>query len=88
MSDEEQHGTRQQWGRALLTGTIECTHNEAFRLALELHQDQKVNRQLIDVHSESEIPVNCTTSPAWSASMGLAPFMRLPSPVSLTVPSP
>ena len=61
-------------GKALLTGTIKCTHNEAFRLALELHQDQKVNGQVVDVHSAGDIPVTCTTSPsAWSASMGLAP---------------
>jgi len=61
-------------GKALLTGTIKCTHNEAFRLALELHQDQKVNGQVVDVHSATDIPVACGTSPtAWSASMGLAP---------------
>ena len=59
--------------KALLTGTIKCTRNEAFRLALELHQDQKVNGQVVDVHSASDIPVTCTTSPtAWSASMALA----------------
>ena len=61
-------------GKALLTGTIKCTHNEAFRLALELHQDQKVNGQVVDVHAASDIPVTCTTSPtAWSANMGLTP---------------
>ena len=60
--------------KALLTGTIACTRNEAFRLALELHQDQQVNGQVVDVHSASDIPVTCTTSPkAWTASMGLAP---------------
>jgi len=60
-------------GKALLTGTIKCTRNEAFRLALELHQDQKVNGQVVDVHSASDIPVTCTPSAtAWSASMGLA----------------
>ena len=61
-------------GKALLTGTIKCTRNEAFRLALELHQDQKVNGQVVDVHSATDIPVTCGTSPtAWSASMGLLP---------------
>jgi len=61
-------------GKALLTGTIKCTHNEAFRLALELHQDQKVNGQVVDVHSATDIPVTCGTLPtAWSANMGLAP---------------
>jgi len=61
-------------GKALLTGTIKCTHNEEFRLVLELHQDQKVNGQIVDVHSATDIPVTCTASPAaWSASMGLSP---------------
>ena len=60
--------------KALLTGTIKCTRNDAFRLALELHQDQKVNGQVVDVHSASDIPVACTTSAApWSASMALLP---------------
>ena len=60
-------------GKALLTGTIQCTRNDAFRLALELHQDQKVNGQVIDVHSASDIPVTCTTTAtAWSTSMGLS----------------
>jgi len=58
--------------KALLTGTIKCTRNDAFRLALELHQDQKINGQVVDVHSASDIPVTCTTSAQpWSASMGL-----------------
>ena len=57
-------------GKALLTGTIKCTRNDAFRLALELHQDQKVNGQVVDVHSASDIPVTCTTGAApWSATM-------------------
>jgi len=61
-------------GKALLTGTIKCTRNDAFRLALELHQDQKVNGQIVDVHSASDIPVSCTTTAkAWSAAMGLMP---------------
>jgi hypothetical protein len=60
-------------GKALLTGTIKCTRNDAFRLALELHQDQKVNGQAVDVHSASDIPVACTTSATpWSATMGLS----------------
>ena len=59
-------------GKALLTGTIKCTRNDAFRLALELHQDQKVNGQIVDVHSASDIPVTCTTTAtAWSATMTL-----------------
>jgi hypothetical protein len=60
-------------GKALLTGTIKCTRNDSFRLALELHQDQKKNGQVIDVHAASDIPVACTTTPQpWSASMTLS----------------
>src|SRR5688500_15545532 len=60
-------------GRALLTGTIKCTRADAFRLALELHQSQKVGKQVVDVHSAADIPVACaTTAKPWSASMGLA----------------
>ena len=59
--------------KAPLTGTIKCTRNETFRLALELHQDQKVNGQVVDVHSATDIPVTCTTAAKpWSGSMGLA----------------
>ncbi len=61
-------------GKALLTGTIKCTRDDAFRLALELHQDQKVGKQIVDVHSASDIPVTCgTTAKSWSATMGLTP---------------
>ena len=60
--------------KALLTGTIKCTRNETFRLALELHQNQKINGQVVDIHSAADIPVACTTGvQAWSASMGLTP---------------
>ena len=60
--------------KALITGTIKCTRNETFRLALELHQNQKINGQVVDVHSASDIPATCTTSAQpWSASMALTP---------------
>ena len=60
-------------GQALLTGTVKCTRSDAFRLALELHQNQKVNGQVVDVHSASDIPISCTTTAkTWSATMGLA----------------
>ena len=59
-------------GLANLTGTIKCTRNDSFRLALELHQDQKVNGQVVDVHAASDIPIACTTTAqAWSATMAL-----------------
>lgn len=61
-------------GKTTLTGTVKCTRNDAFRLALELHQDQKVNGQVVDVHSASDIPVTCTTgATAWSTTMSLLP---------------
>jgi hypothetical protein len=59
---------------ALLTGTIRCTRNEVFRLALELHQNQKISGQVVDTHAANDIPVTCTpTAKPWSASMGLTP---------------
>ena len=61
-------------GKALVTGTIKCTRNDAFRLAVELHQDQKKDDRIIDVHSASDIPVACTTTASpWSATMTLLP---------------
>jgi len=60
-------------GRALLTGTLKCTRDGSFRLALELHQDQKVGNEIVDIHSASDIPVNCsTTRKSWSATMVLS----------------
>jgi hypothetical protein len=54
----------------LLTGTITCSRDETFRLALELHQDQKVGRQVIDVHAAAAPQVTCGTTPtAWAQKM-------------------
>lgn len=59
-------------GRALLTGTIKCSRYDYFRLALELHQDQKVDKQVVDVHAASDIPIECTPSGGgWRATMVL-----------------
>jgi len=53
--------------RATLTGTVTCSRDETFKLALELHQDQKVGKQVVDVHAAAAPQVNCITSPtAWS----------------------
>jgi len=61
-------------GKAVLTGTVKCTRNDTFRLALELHQDQRAGKQVVDVHSASDIPVACTTTATpWSANMALLP---------------
>ena len=61
-------------GKAVLTGTLTCTRNDSFRLALELHQEQKVNGNVVDVHSASDLPLSCTTTAKpWSVTMGLTP---------------
>jgi hypothetical protein len=46
-------------GQPVLQGTLKCTRSEAFNLALELHQDQKVGRTTVDVYSAITIPVTC-----------------------------
>ena len=57
-------------GRALLTGTITCSRDETFKLALELHQDQKVGKQVIDVHAAAAPQVTCGTTPTtWAQKM-------------------
>lgn len=61
-------------GQALLSGTIECTRDDYFQLALELHQDQKVGKRVVDVHSADDLPIACPASGGtWSAHMPLAP---------------
>ena len=61
-------------GKAVLTGTLTCTRDDAMRLALELHQDQKVGKQVVDIHAVNDVPVTCGTTPRpWSATMGLVP---------------
>ena len=61
-------------GKALLTGTIACSRNDSFRLGLELHQDQKVGKEVIDVHAASDIPIECSpTGSGWRATMALTP---------------
>ena len=61
-----------QNGWATLTGTVTCSRNETFSLALELHQEQRTGKGVVDVHSAAAEPVACgpTTRP-WSASMVL-----------------
>jgi hypothetical protein len=61
-------------GKAMLTGTVKCTRADTFGLYLELHQDQKINGEIVDVHSVSSLPVQCsTTAKAWSVPMELLP---------------
>ena len=57
-------------GRALLTGTIKCTRDDVINLALELHQDQKVGKQVVDVHAAGMTQVACgTTVATWARKM-------------------
>jgi hypothetical protein len=65
-------GINQNSGWATLTGTVKCSRAESFKLALELHQDQRVGKTTTDVHAASTEPVLCGTTPRpWSASMVL-----------------
>ena len=58
----------------VLTGTIKCSRNEYLHLAVELHQDQKVGKQVVDIHSADTFPLECTTSGGrWSTHMPLSP---------------
>jgi hypothetical protein len=57
-------------GRALMTGTVTCSRDETFKLALELHQEQKVGKQVIDVHAAAAPTVSCSTTPTtWAQKM-------------------
>jgi hypothetical protein len=59
-------------GWAVLTGTIQCSRPETFKLALELHQPQRVGKDVVDVHSAATEPIACSTVVRpWSASMVL-----------------
>jgi hypothetical protein len=56
--------------RALVTGTIKCTRDDVIDLALELHQDQKVGKQVVDVHAAGTTQVACgTTATTWAKKM-------------------
>jgi hypothetical protein len=59
-------------GWAVVTGTVKCSRNETFSLAVELDQAQKVGRALTDVHAATTVPIACGTSVRpWSAPMVL-----------------
>jgi len=61
-----------QNGWATLTGTVTCSRSETFSLALELHQEQRVGKETVDIHSAATEPVACgPTAGPWSASMVL-----------------
>ena len=59
-------------GWAVLTGTVTCSRDETFELALELAQTQNKKKGGGEVHSAATVPVQCTTTPRmWSGSMAL-----------------
>ena len=60
-------------GYALLTGTMKCTRDETIPLALELHQDQKVGKTVVDVHAAATTQVACSpTTTTWGRKMFLS----------------
>lgn len=61
-----------QGGWAVLSGTVKCSRAESFKVALELHQPQRIGHETVDVHAASDVAVACgTTARPWSASMVL-----------------
>ena len=60
-------------GYGLLTGTMKCTREETIPLALELHQDQKAGKVVIDVHAAATTQVACSpTTTTWARKMFLS----------------
>ena len=59
------------YGYALLTGTMTCTRPEVVNLALELHQYQKVSKDVVvHVQSGSGTQVSCSpTTTTWARKM-------------------
>jgi len=57
---------------ALLTGTMKCTRDETIPLALEMHQDQRVGKTVVDVHAAATTQVACSpTTTTWARKMFL-----------------
>ena len=57
-------------GWAVVTGTVKCSRNESFSLAVQLEQQQKTGKTKTSVDAAATIPVECTTSVRpWVASM-------------------
>jgi len=62
----------QRNGRAVLTGTVKCSRDETFDLAVTLEQEQRNEQAITDVRAATLVPVDCTTSlRPWSAAMAL-----------------
>jgi hypothetical protein len=60
-------------GWAVVTGTVTCSRAESFSVGVELHQSQKVGKNVVDVSAASTVPFECATiARPFSASMVLA----------------
>jgi hypothetical protein len=60
------------YGYALLTGTMKCTRDETIQLGLELRQDQKVGKEVTQVHTTATTQVACSpTTGTWARKMFL-----------------
>ena len=57
-------------GWAVVTGTVKCSRNESFSVAVQLEQQQKSGKSKTVVDAATIVPVACTTSARpWVASM-------------------
>ena len=60
----------QRAGLTLLTGTVKCSRDETFDLAVMLEQEQRDGQDVRDVRAAALVPIDCATSlQAWSATM-------------------
>ena len=59
-------------GYALLTGTVKCTRDDTIPLGLELRQEQKVGKNVVNVHTTGTTRVACSpTTTTWARKMFL-----------------
>jgi hypothetical protein len=59
-------------GWAVVSGTVRCSRDETFSLAVQLVQQQKGGRTAASVDAANVVPVTCSTTPRpWTASMVL-----------------
>jgi len=59
-------------GYALLTGTMKCTREETIPLRLELRQEQRVGKEVVNVHTTATTQVACSpTTTTWARKMFL-----------------
>jgi len=57
-------------GWAVVTGTVTCSRNESFSVAVQLEQQQKSGKTKTTVDAAAIVPVDCATTPRpWIASM-------------------